>query len=210
MLKEVLRLKLRPGDIPVLPFYILYITATSNVEMLKRMFAYSIIFPANEVVRKQLAYVLPSKKAVLTQGVYDTNRTQPIHVTDFIERRNNDVVICSPVKVNHPRRKKDSERVSVYTVFEYLMRDPTYTKTGDPVDYYTGHASNDYRNSVLQLLDTQAILHTPGGDVQPICMACSNSLKHIGGHCTLGDKQCKESLKSVQVYPNRSNKNGRT
>ena len=209
MLNEVLRLKLRPRDVPILPFYILYITATANVELLKRMFTYSIIFPANEVVRKQLAYIVPSKKAVLTQGAYGAKNTQPIHITDFIEQRNNDVVICSPVKVNRSRRKKGSERVSVYTIFEYLLRDPTYPKAGNPVDYFTGQSDNDYRNSVLQLLDTQATLHTPDEDIQPICMACSNSLNHIGGQCTLGDKQCKESLKTVRVYSSRSNKNGR-
>jgi hypothetical protein len=192
------KLKVAVSQVKHFPFDIVYIVDQSLQDLLPRLFPYSLVLPLNNDLVRRLSRVDVDETGSITACQKSARTPADVRhgramlsclISEETLRRSFLVVPVLPRIHARTRSKRRKDRNPAYLVanryragnFEKVGRGPFERVITRDAPFF--HFFND-----------AAVMFTPRGPKQPVCLMCPRHLEHVQGKCFLGEQVCYESL----------------
>jgi hypothetical protein len=160
----------------------MYLVPKKDEGVIPRLFNYSIVFPKTWKLKETLT------EAIQYQTWWQSKQSTLKHRHYMFERTDN------PVKPFNVSLMNGNDLIVVPILGAYNKGSKTLTARYLNCKKHRDKIVSARRWEKATEFPTDAYVCIKGKKVQPICMACSNSLEGLAGGCTLGESTCYEHL----------------
>lgn len=198
---KIWKLKVCANQVKAFPFDVVYLVPQDLKHLLPRIFPYSLVLPLNEDVLDRLHSI---KVHEISDVFLDKNRVPSnrdgadgrvgIPLDGLLLRDQlHDMFLLIPILPRtheKTRSKRRKDRNPAYLLANMHRRGNHVTRKGRTRTIISMKKDEPF----LTFFNDFAVMMTPRGPKQPVCLMCPCHLEHVQGKCSLGEQKCYESL----------------